>query len=104
MPETRAEDAQAGDALIKLAVYRANAHQTAAERCAKLQQIESDARLADVYDRWRARDEPDLGVFGPELGRKAKATVVEAMIWRRHAAAVHTLAGELDALLDAISR
>lgn len=75
-------EAQAGDALIKLAAYRASEHRSAAHASLWLQRFESDARLARLYDAWRDAGREDLLHFGPRLGVKMKASCVEAAIWR----------------------
>jgi hypothetical protein len=81
----RGVDAQAGDALLKLAVYADPGEHSAAERSVWLQRNESDAALALVFDRWLAEGDPDVLAFGVGLGEKRRATAVEALIWRRYA-------------------
>jgi hypothetical protein len=81
-------EAQRGDALLKLAAYLHPTLRTAAERSAWLQSNESDSALAQVFDKWRALGDPELADYGDGLGEKAKATVVEAELWRRFQARV----------------
>jgi hypothetical protein len=95
----RGVDAQAGDALLKLAVYADPGERTAAERSLWLQRNESDAALALVFDRWLAAGDPDVLAFGEGLGEKRRATAVEALIWRRYAPRV-LAPGASEALSD----
>lgn len=95
-PTIRAE-AQAGDALLKLAGYLSADLSSTEARSRWLQRHESDAALAQVFDRWVEAGDSDLAVFGPLLGEKRKSTLVEAMIWRRYSHRVFT-AETLDAL------
>lgn len=81
-------EAQAGDALLKIAAYLASGPATAADRSCWLQAVESDPALAVVYDRWAAEGAPELAAYGPGLGEKAKAALVEAVLWRRYGARV----------------
>ena len=83
-----AADAQAGDALLKLAAYLATELATPEDRSRWLQGNESDARLAQVFDRWFDEGAPELAGFGRGLGEKYKSTLVEAVIWRRYGARV----------------
>ncbi|MEA5599272.1 putative dsRNA-binding protein [Rivularia sp. UHCC 0363] len=80
--EIKAE-AQAGDALIKLGVYLWAELNNADEKSKILQSLESDAHLALVFDRWKREGDPDLAMWGSHLGKKRKATLVEALLWRR---------------------
>lgn len=76
-------EAQAGDALIKLSAYLDAGTDSAADASAQLQRIEADAHLAQLYDRWRADGDEFLGEWGENLSEKRKATLVEALLWRR---------------------
>lgn len=77
-------DAQRGDALLKLAGYLAEDLASPEERSLWLQSHESDAALARLFDRWFEAGDPDLAVYGAGLGEKNKATLVEALVWRRY--------------------
>lgn len=81
-------DAQAGDALLKLAAYLATELTSPEDRSRWLQGNESDASLAQVFDRWFEEGAPELKPLGRGLGEKNKATMVEAVIWRRYRARV----------------
>jgi len=76
-------DAQAGDALLKLAIYGWDASVSPSMRTATLQDVESDCMLAQRYQEVTA-SEPWAHKFGSGLGQKMRATVVEAALWRRH--------------------
>jgi len=75
--------AQAGDALIKLSVYLAAGLTNASDRSQLLQRMESDLHLARLFDLWRSQGDPDLAIWGPKLGEKRKATLVESLLWQR---------------------
>ncbi|TNE90339.1 MAG: hypothetical protein EP330_08460 [Deltaproteobacteria bacterium] len=75
-------DAQAGDALIKLTAY-ALLGEGPSERSRWLQRHESDAHLATVFERWWHAEDAEVRQYGLALGKKARATIVEALIWRR---------------------
>lgn len=77
-------EAQAGDALIKLGVYLDARLPTAAEKSYLLQRLETDAHLVRIFDQLQADGDPDVAIFGENLGEKRKATWVEALIWRRY--------------------
>lgn len=77
-------DAQAGDALLKLATYLAHDLASPEARSLWLQEYESDAALARVFDIWFEAGDPDLAAYGAGLGEKNKATLVEALVWRRY--------------------
>jgi hypothetical protein len=77
-------EAQAGDALIKLGVYLSAESKSAADNSNRLQVSEPDAHLAKVFDRWKAQNDRDLAIWGNDLGEKRKATVIEALLWRRY--------------------
>lgn len=81
-------EAQAGDALLKLAGYLASGLASPEERSLWLQGHESDASLAQVFDQWFDEGAPELVPYGRGLGEKNKATLVEAVIWRRYGARV----------------
>ncbi len=76
-------EAQAGDALIKLSVYLSPSLSSVGEKSKRLQSLESDPHLAEVFDQWKTQGDPDLAMCGTNLGEKRKATLVEAMLWRR---------------------
>jgi hypothetical protein len=67
-----------------------------------LQQFEADSHLAQIFDHWKAKDDPDLAIWGIELGEKRKATVVEALLWRRFGAKV--IAADVATQFQAILR
>jgi hypothetical protein len=48
-----------------------------------LQSFESDSNLARVFDQWKSEGDPDLAMWGNNLGKDRKATLVEALLWRR---------------------
>ncbi|HNC97869.1 MAG TPA: hypothetical protein PKW90_17200 [Myxococcota bacterium] len=77
-------EAQAGDALLKLAGYLNSELTSPESRSRWLQLHESDASLSQVFDRWFDQGDPDLAAYGRGLGEKNKATVVEALLWRRY--------------------
>ncbi len=81
-------DAQAGDALIKLAAYLNEDLATA--ECASnfLQCFESNQNLASVFNLWHQAGDPFLSDWGMHLSDERKGTLVEALIWRRHGRAV----------------
>lgn len=76
-------EAQAGDALIKLSVYLSSQSKNSNDKSKQLQNLESDFNLAKVFDRRKAQSDPDLAIWGTNLSEKRKATLVEAMVWRR---------------------
>jgi len=75
--------AQAGDALIKLGIYLSTSIKSASDKSLHLQRLESDPHLAKVFDYWKAQGDPDLAIWGANLGEKRKATLVEALLWKR---------------------
>jgi hypothetical protein len=81
-------EAQAGDALIKLGVYLSSGLSNTNGKSELLQNLESDSHLAKIFDIWKSNGDPDLLIWGTELGEKRKATLVEALIWRRFASLV----------------
>jgi len=83
-------EAQAGDALIKLGVYLSESLRTASDKSKELQKWESDQNLVKVFEQWKAKGDPDLAIFGSNLGEKKKATLVEALLWRRYGSQVMT--------------
>lgn len=97
-------EAQAGDALIKLAAYRSRDTTKASEKSQLLQQWESDAHLVEVFDLWKSQGNPDLAIWGNNLGQKHKATLVEALLWRRFGAQVLAVDADLhlQSLLEVI--
>jgi hypothetical protein len=76
-------EAQAGDALIKLGIYLAADIKSASDKSHQLQSLESDSHLAKVFDQWKTQGDSDLAMWGANLGEKRKATLVEALLWRR---------------------
>jgi hypothetical protein len=76
-------EAQAGDALIKLGVYLSPNRTTVGDNSKQLQNSESDSHLERVFDQWQAQGDPDLTIWGNNLSKKRKATLVEALLWRR---------------------
>lgn len=48
-----------------------------------LQTHESDKNLAQLFENWRQAGRLGDQDYGPQTGRKARATLVEALIWRR---------------------
>lgn len=78
--------AQAGDALIKLGIYLSTEIKSASDKSLKLQCLESDSHLVKVFDHWKAQGNPDLAIWGANLGKKHKATLVEALLWQRFGA------------------
>jgi hypothetical protein len=76
-----AVDAQAGDALIKLSVYLSAESKSAAENSIRLKDSEPNAHLAKVFDRWKADKDPRLAIWGTDLSKHRKATLVEALLW-----------------------
>jgi Double-stranded RNA binding motif len=76
-------EAQAGDALIKLGVYLSPNRTSADDNSKQLQNSESDAHLERVFDQWQAQGDQDLAIWGNNLSEKRKATLVEALLWRR---------------------
>lgn len=95
-------EAQAGDALIKLAAYLDPQLDSAAQKSHWLQRVESDAYLVARFDQWQAEGHPAVAVFGPHLGQKRKATWMEAQVWRTFGAFVRSPAAgpALKALQD----
>jgi hypothetical protein len=83
-------EAQAGDTLIKLGVYLSPDLTRASEASQRLQKLESDHHLAQVFDLWKSRNDPDLAIWGNRLGEKRKATLVEALFLRRYKLQVDT--------------
>jgi hypothetical protein len=81
-------DARAGDALIKLAVYLEQRGATSAEVSQLLQSLESNARLAEIYDSWKRSNAPELRDWGTHLSEHRKGSLVEAIIWRRLGASI----------------
>jgi hypothetical protein len=75
--------AQAGDALIKLGIYLSTSIKSTSAKSLQLQSLESDLHLAKVFDQWKVQGDPDLAVWGSNLGEKRKATLVEALLWQR---------------------
>jgi hypothetical protein len=57
-------EAQAGDALIKLGVYLSPELKSTAAKSNRLQNVETNAHLAKVFDRWKAQNDPRLAIWG----------------------------------------
>ena len=77
-------EAQAGDALIKLGVYLSPELKSTAAKSNRLQNVETFGHLARVFDRWKAQHDPELAIWGTNLKEHRKATLVEALLWRRY--------------------
>lgn len=77
-------DAQAGDALVKLAAYVSPKLNTPEKKSKWLQEHETDARFEAIFDRMHSRRDPRVAFFGKNLGKKRKATFIEALIWRTY--------------------
>jgi hypothetical protein len=77
-------EAQAGDALIKLGVYLSAESKSAADNSKGLQNLETNTNLAKIFDRWKADNDPRLAIWGTNLNEHRKATLVEALLWRRY--------------------
>ena len=75
-------EAQAGDALIKLGVYLSPELESTEAKSNQLQNIETNAHLAKVFDRWKAQNDPRLAVWGTNLSEHRKATLVEVLLWQ----------------------
>ena len=76
--------AQAGDALIKLGVYLSPELKSTAAKSEGLQNVETNAHLAKVFDRWKAQNDPRLSIWGTNLSEHRKATLVEALLWQKY--------------------
>lgn len=76
-------DAQRGDALIKLAIYLNPTVRTANDKSKELQEIEKNSDLAKVFHQWKSQGDSDLVIWGNHLSEHTKATLIEALIWRR---------------------
>lgn len=75
-------EAQAGDALIKLGVYLSPELTSTAAKSNRLQNVETNAHLAKVFDLWKADNDPRLAIWGTNLNEHRKATLVEALLWQ----------------------
>jgi hypothetical protein len=76
-------EAQRGDVLIKLGIYLSDDFKKPSDKALELQRTETNERLAKVYDQWIADKDPDLLGWGTHMDEHKKASVVEALIWRR---------------------
>ncbi|MBC7883233.1 MAG: hypothetical protein H7Y37_18240 [Anaerolineae bacterium] len=96
--------AQLGDALIKLGVYLSKEFMTAEDKSKRLQTLESDKHLAKIFDQWKDNRDPDLTIWEPYLGEKRKATLVEALLWRRFGTQVISVTApqQLQSLLESL--
>ena len=75
-------EAQGGDALIKLAAYSTAELEDSEAKSRWLQRVESDANLVAIFDRLHKDQDLSVAIFGRNLGKKHKATWIEALIWR----------------------
>ncbi|MFT6819137.1 MAG: hypothetical protein ACJATT_002958 [Myxococcota bacterium] len=76
-------DAQRGDALIKLAAYLGVDLVTPEDKSQWLQDHEADDHLASTLKRWSDAGDEEAQAYWGGRGHKHRATVVEALIWRR---------------------
>lgn len=76
-------EAQRGDALIKLGIYLSENFTKPSDKSLELQKTETNQRLAQVYDQWIADKDPDLTGWGTHMEVHKKASVVEALLWRK---------------------
>jgi hypothetical protein len=83
-------EAQAGDVLIKLSVYLSPEWKSAEDNSNRLKNIENNAHLARVFDRWKAQNDPRLAIWGTNLNEHRKATLVEALLWQGYGQQVIT--------------
>ncbi|MFK7979156.1 MAG: putative dsRNA-binding protein [Saprospiraceae bacterium] len=74
-------EAQAGDALIKLAAYLTDKLSSSEAKSRWLQRVESDANLEAMFDKLHQEQDPSVAMFGKNIGKKHKATWMEALIW-----------------------
>lgn len=77
-------EAQAGDALIKLGIYLSEDFPKSSDKANRLQQLEPDDHLVEVFDYWKENGDSDLAKWGDGLGHKRKSTVIESLLWQRH--------------------
>jgi hypothetical protein len=77
-------EAQAGDALIKLAAYLAIDFTSAKSTSEFLQKFEANKHLGFVFDAQRQSGNPFFSAWGEHLSPERKGTLVEAWIWRRY--------------------
>ncbi|MFK7933861.1 MAG: hypothetical protein AB8G22_10140 [Saprospiraceae bacterium] len=77
-------EAQAGDALVKLAAYVSPQLNTPEKKSNWLQLHETDLRFETIFDELYNRRDPRVSFFGKNLGKKRKATFIEALIWRTY--------------------
>jgi hypothetical protein len=62
--------------------------------------LESGPHLAEVFDQWKTQGDPDLAMWGTDLSEKRKATLVEAMLWRRFG--IQVIAADATAQLQSL--
>lgn len=95
-------DAQAGDALIKLAAYLSPSLESSSASSCWLQKLESNAHLARVFDQWKEDGHPELARWGSWLSDHRKGTLVEAALWREVGPLVVPAAGRhrLEGLIE----
>lgn len=84
-------EAQAGDALIKLSIYLSTDLKSSDNKSKQLQSLESNFNLAKVFDHWKVQGDPELAIWGTNLSQERKATLVEALLWRRFNSQVLTI-------------
>ena len=77
-------EAQAGDALIKLGIYLSEDLTKSSDKSMRLQQLEPDDHLVEVFDHWKENADSDLAKWGDGLGQKKKSTVIESLLWQRY--------------------
>jgi hypothetical protein len=64
-----------------LGVYLSPELKSTAAKSKGLQNVENNAHLAKVFNRWKAQNDPRLAVWGTNLSEHRKATLVEALLW-----------------------
>jgi hypothetical protein len=77
-------EAQSGDVLIKLGVYLSVESKSAEDNSNRLKNIENNAHLAKIFDRWKAQNDIRLAIWGTNLNEHRKATLVEALLWQSY--------------------
>lgn len=75
-------EAQAGDALIKLAAYLTDELKDIEAKSRWLQRVESDPNLEAIFNRLYKEQDPSVAMFGKNLGKKHKSSWIESLIWR----------------------
>lgn len=82
--ETIRLEAQAGDALIKLATYLATDFTSTKKTSEFLQKFETNKNLGFIFDTQRQNGNPFFSIWGEHLSPDRKGTLVEAWIWQRY--------------------